>query len=89
MAAFLKIVSGFYLLIVWLGFGVFVSVPTTGYGMDALAVKVGAFLAVISLSIPAVALYAFGQVVGDIRATRNHLHAMRKYYEPSQRYEGM
>ena len=48
------------------------------------------FMIAIGPSIPAVALFAFGQVVGDVRIMRNntrlqceHLKAMREYYEPS------
>ena len=50
------------------------------------------FMIAIGLSIPAVALFAFGQVVGDVRIMRNnaqlqseHLRAMRAYYEPNSR----
>jgi hypothetical protein len=51
-----------------------------------------AFVIAIGLSIPAIALFAFGQVVGDVRIMRNHariqsdhLQAMRSYYEPERR----
>jgi hypothetical protein len=50
------------------------------------------FLIVVGMSIPAFALFAFGQVVGDIRIIRKntqvqseHLEAMRVYYEPANR----
>jgi hypothetical protein len=91
MAAFLKVVSGVYLVVVWLTFAGVISTPTplTGpLGSDAM-VKIFAFMIAIGLSIPAVALFAFGQVVGDVRIMRNnarlqseHLQAMRAYYEP-------
>jgi len=85
MAGFLKIVSGVYLALVWLSFVlmVMVSGATTGASVGGPTVfNLLAFIACITLSIPAVALYAFGQVVGDVRAMRRHLRAMHNYYEP-------
>jgi hypothetical protein len=94
MAVFLKIVSGVYLAFVWLLAFVFVSVPppvAASIGSGGL-VAVMVILIGVGLSIPAVALFAFGQVVGDVRVIRNnarlqsdHLRAMRSYYEPDQR----
>jgi hypothetical protein len=62
--------------------------PLTG-SMAAGTAHVIAFMIAVGLSIPAVALFAFGQVVGDVRIMRNHariqsdhLQAMRAYYEP-------
>jgi ABC-type proline/glycine betaine transport system permease subunit len=93
MAIFLKIVSGIYLLFVWLVFAITIARPTpldVSVGKDAANVLT--FLIAIVLSIPAVALFAFGQIVGDIRVIRNnaraqsdHLRAMRAYYEPQAR----
>ncbi|KRR07682.1 hypothetical protein [Bradyrhizobium valentinum] len=91
MAIFLKIVSGVYLAFVWLVLFLTLSVPTP---LNASVASAGAsvivFMIAIGLSIPAVALFAFGQVVGDVRILRNnarlqseHLKAMRAYYEPS------
>jgi hypothetical protein len=80
MSVFLRIVSAFYLIVVW---GVFAGtlkmpiVPSAG-ALEPILL----FLFAVALSIPAVALFAFGQVVGDVRATRNHLAALRRYYEP-------
>jgi hypothetical protein len=80
MALFLKTVSAFYLLVVW---GVFAGtlkmpiVPSAGPLEPVIL-----FILAVAFSIPAVALFAFGQVVGDVRASRNHLAAMRRYYDP-------
>lgn len=54
-----------------------IGVPTSSGGATFLL-----FLGAVLLSIPAIALYAFGQVVGDVRIMAGHLAAMRKYYEP-------
>jgi cytochrome c biogenesis protein CcdA len=94
MATFLKVVSGIYLAFVWLvAFGVLSAPPPVTASMGSSHTVV--FLIVlfaVGLSIPAVALFAFGQVVGDVRIIRNnarlqndHLRAMRSYYEPEQR----
>lgn len=82
MAAFLKIVSGIYLVFVWLVFLVAISVQMPR-SLGGELVNVYLFFIAITLSIPAVALFAFGQVVGDVRAMRHHLKAMRQYYEPA------
>jgi len=90
MAAFLKIVSGVYLALIWFVFAFAVSHPndTGPYNHDAVVVV--AFVIAIGLSIPAAVLFAFGQVVGDVRIMRSHvrqqnehLRAIRAYYEPS------
>ena len=93
MAIFLKIVSGVYLAFVWLVFFMTLSVPTPlNASIGSAGANVITFMIAIGLSIPAVALFAFGQVVGDIRIMRNnarlqseHLRAMRAYYEPNSR----
>ena len=90
MAAFLKIVSGIYLAFVWLVFVLVLKVaPMPADAAIGSVAPVIAFLAAVVLSIPAVAMFAFGQLVGDIRVMRNHarmqsdhLQAMRAYYEP-------
>jgi hypothetical protein len=55
------------------------------------AANVMSFMIAVGLSIPAVALFAFGKVVGDVRIMRNHarmqsdhLQAMRSYYESNR-----
>jgi hypothetical protein len=93
MAAFLKIVSGVYLAFIWLVFFLAASRPTplnASLGTDGAHIIT--FMIAIGLSIPAAALFAFGQVVGDVRVMRNHariqsehLQAMRSYYEPERR----
>jgi hypothetical protein len=88
MANFLKIVSGLYLLLVWVGFVaavVLAPAPDAYSGPLALLIALGA-------SIPAAVLFAFAQIVEDVRSMRNnlrlqsdHLRAMRNYYEPQAR----
>jgi hypothetical protein len=96
MAAFLKIVSGVYLAFIWFAFFLTVSTPSPLTSISAPLGPHGsgiiAFVIAIGLSIPAVALFAFGQVVGDVRIMGNHvrmqsdhLQAMRAYYEPERR----
>lgn len=88
MAIFLKAFSGVYLLIVWVVFFIAVNRPPPskeaanlfGYTPEGLIFYT--FVLCLFLSVPAVIMYAFGQVVGDVRAMRGHLRAMRAYYEP-------
>jgi hypothetical protein len=94
MASFLKVVSGIYLGFVWFVAFIAISVPppvaaSMGSGNTVVVITI---LIAVGLSIPAVALFAFGQVVGDVRVIRNnarlqsdHLRAVRSYYEPEQR----
>lgn len=89
MATFLKVVSGVYLVFVWLVFAMMLKAPMAAASSLGGAEPFFAFLIAVGLSIPAVALFAFGQVVGDVRIMRNnskaqleHLAAMRRYYEP-------
>lgn len=89
MATFLKVVSGIYLVFVWLIFAMMLKTPIVATSSLNGAEPFFAFLIAVGLSIPAVALFAFGQVVGDVRVMRNnskaqldHLTAMRRYYEP-------
>jgi hypothetical protein len=92
MVAFLKVVSGVYLVFVWLAFFIAVSTPTPlNASLGSNGAHVLTFMIAVGLSIPAVALFAFGQVVGDIRIIRNQaqmqsdrLRAMRSYYEPNR-----
>lgn len=87
MAIFLKIVSGVYLALIWLVVFVVLREPFPPV-LGGLAPFLVVLIAVV-LSIPAVVLFAFGQVVGDIRVMRHlakrqadDLQAMRRYYEP-------
>lgn len=95
MALVLRLISGIYLVLVWT---IFVMVVFFMPGSDPSVLSAAAgfpassglaifllFLAAVALSIPAIALYAFGQVVGDVRAMTDHLGAMRRYYEPNGR----
>jgi hypothetical protein len=84
VAGFLKVISAIYLILLWAFIAIAIAagadntLPSAGKAGATLLITV---IGVLS-SIPAVALYAFGQVVEDIRSARNHLHAMRRYYEP-------
>ena len=50
------------------------NLPTFGSGsLGSEAPLTVSFLICIGLSIPAAVLYAFGQIVGDIGASRDHL----------------
>jgi hypothetical protein len=88
MANFLKVVSGLYLLLVWIGFVATVALaPAPNVYSGPLA-----FLIALGASIPAAVLFAFAQIVEDVRSMRNnlrlqsdHLKAMRNYYEPQAR----
>jgi hypothetical protein len=82
MANFLRIVAGVCLLTVWLIFGGVIS-----QGAPGLVVVEG-LAVVISISIFSVILYAFSQVVDDVRDMRDnireakwHLSIIRKYYD--------
>jgi hypothetical protein len=82
MASFLRIVAGVCLLTVWLIFAVILSQgPPSLSVIEALAVAV-------LISIASVILYAFCQVVDDVRDMRDnireakwHLSTIRKYYD--------
>jgi hypothetical protein len=82
MASFLRIVAGVCLLTVWLIFGGIIS-----QGAPRLVVVEGLAVA-MSISIFSVILYAFSQVVDDVRDMRDnireakwHLEIIRKYYD--------
>ncbi len=90
MALFLKLVSGVYLALIWLlFFGIVAArVPSDSLPFGTLR-PIIYFLSAIGLSIPAVVMFAFGQIVGDVRVMRDcsrrqadDLRAMRAYYEP-------
>ena len=81
MALFLKVVSALYLIVVWSTFAGTLQIPIVPSAGPLEPILL--FILAVAFSIPAVALFAFGQVVGDVRATRNHLAAMRRYYEPA------
>jgi HAMP domain-containing protein len=94
MPKFLKAVSVVYLVVIWLIAAVVlvasVSVPQTPPEIR-LAVQLVTIGTAIILSVPAAALYAFGQLAGDVRQMRddaraslNNLRAIRRYYEPEQ-----
>jgi hypothetical protein len=74
----LKVISAVYLLLHWAVFiGAFQKIePSTPYTSDFGAQLLLVAIAV-ALSIPAIALYAFGQLVDDFRAVRTHLQAAR------------
>jgi hypothetical protein len=82
MASFLRIVAGVCLLTVWLIFAVILSQGPPGrLGIEALVVAV-------LISIPSLILYAFCQLVDDVRDMRDnireakwHLSIIRKYYD--------
>jgi hypothetical protein len=83
MATFLKIVSGLYLLFVWFTCFIALTQPFAyagGPGGHILILLIG-----VVLSIPAAVLFAFGQIVGDVRVMKDHLRAMRAYYDPGWR----
>lgn len=98
MSLILRLISGVYLILVWTVFvatvaflpGIAVDSAiamqrlTGTFPSDGLFLLL-LFLTAVFLSIPAIALYAFGQVVGDVRAMTDHLGAMRRYYEPNGR----
>lgn len=93
MATFLKIVSLIYLVLVWATFALMMAVPIPTPGPVTGGPVI--FGIAVVLSVPAAVLFAFGQVVGDVRAMRNlahiqtdHLEAMRAYYEPDERQRG-
>ena len=82
MASFLRIVAGVCVLTVWLIFGGIIS-----QGASRPVVVEGLAVAVL-ISIFSVILYAFSQVVDDVRDMRDnireakwHLEIMRKYYD--------
>ena len=89
MALFLKLVSGVYLSLVWLlFFGLAGYLPGEPSLIGSYSPMIN-FIGAVGLSIPAVVLFAFGQVVGDVRVMRDcarrqadDLRAMRAYYEP-------
>lgn len=98
MALVLRLISGIYLVLVWTIFVMVVLfMPGTSIETDQTLFRTFgvipthgmvvflSFLITVGISIPAIALYAFGQVVGDVRAMTDHLGAMRRYYEPNGR----
>ena len=85
MSVFLKIVSGLYLAFIWLVFALVVYLPTSAGQYSHQVIVSLAFLIAIALSVPAAILFAFAQIVGDIRVMREHLRVMRTYYEPARR----
>ena len=93
MAIFLKAVSGFYLILIWVGVVAAWSKPTPLAGTVGTgdAANFLVLLIAVSLSIPAAILFGFAQIVEDVRAMRKlaktqneSLTAMRRYYEPAR-----
>jgi hypothetical protein len=87
MARFLKIISGLYLVLVWFAFALVISVADARTPAEMLA----AVFAAVSLSIPSAVLFAFAQILEDVRSMRNNLRlqsrlleAMLAYYESSR-----
>lgn len=83
MAGFLKAIAVLYLILVW-GFFALAVFAVTFAKIDPAA-QFGAiyvFIGCVVSSIPAALIYAFGKVVEDVHAMRDHLAAMRRYYEP-------
>ena len=83
MAGFLKAIAVVYLVLVWCFFAFAVFAVTiakidTAAQFGAIYVFIGCVVA----SIPAALIYAFGNVVEDVSEVREHLAAMRRYYEP-------
>src|SRR5262245_17023653 len=92
MATFLKIVSVIYLIVVWISFAVAVGIAGKPPMSAAPFMNILAFLIAVSLSIPAAVLFAFAQVVEDVRSMRTNIRtvaedirAVRQYYEQNQR----
>lgn len=77
MATFLKVVAVIYLLCVW---GLFFLITGNARELQLLPVLPGllpvSFFIAIGLSVPAAVLYAFGQIVDDVRAMRNDMSKM-------------
>jgi hypothetical protein len=89
MASFLKIFSGFCLFLIWVPtiFVFFIplaELPPSITPQQVVLVKLAAIAIAIVSSVAPVALYAFGRLVGDVRAVREHLSVMRRYYEPDR-----
>jgi hypothetical protein len=87
MTRFLKIISGLYLVLVWFAFVLVISVADARTPAEMVA----AVFAAVSLSVPSAVLFAFAQILEDVRSMRNnlrlqshHLEAMRAYYESSR-----
>jgi len=86
MALFLKYVAGACLVVTWcvaglVAAGALISPqPDTQGGTFWLY-----FIATcIGLSLPAAILFAFAAIVEDVSEMKNHLAAMRRYYEPGR-----
>jgi hypothetical protein len=75
----LKIISAVYLVLHWAIFiGVIQMVEPSTASTSRLESQLLFGAVAIALSIPAIALYGFGQMVGDFRAVRSHLEAVQK-----------
>lgn len=87
MASLLKAAAVLYLVLLW-GFFTIAMIGTSMQPVQLGTVRADAimlFIACIAGTIPAAVLYAFGSMVEDVRSMRDHLPAMRRYYEPSSR----
>jgi hypothetical protein len=69
MTRFLKIISGLNLVLVWFAFVLVISVADARTPAEMLA----AVFAAVSLSIPSAVLFAFAQILEDVRSMRNNL----------------
>jgi hypothetical protein len=86
MGTLIQLVSGIYLIVVWTIFAIAVSeLPPSMVGTAQDAVLL---LIAIGLSIPALILFGFAQLLGDNRAVRSNiriqsdrLKTMRTYHE--------
>ena len=88
MARFLKIISGLHLVLVWFAFALVISVADARTAAEMFV----AVFAAVSLSIPSAVLFAFAQILEDVRSVRNnsrlqshHLEAIRNHYEAPAR----
>jgi hypothetical protein len=89
MGTFLQLVSGIYLIVVWTIFAIAVSeLPPSMVGTAQDAIDAVLLLIAIGLSIPALILFGFAQLLVDNRAVRSNiriqadrLRTMRTYHE--------
>jgi hypothetical protein len=86
MASLLKAAAILYLIMLW-GLFTIAMIGTSMQPVQIGTVRADAvllFVACVVGTIPAAVLYAFGSMVEDVRSMRDHLAAMRAYYEPNR-----